>query len=227
MRKGMGKGTGKGYKNMMGIDPKVHSQSARGIKQPQRINPIVKRNIYADDLPNNIKDWKQDISLKSGTFQFTNDKKTLYSKLGAWKHPNGKWFLENNIFKKTPTGSEPLHTFNLGMFDTRAEAVEKAITFMSASSGATPPNDPYDSKRHSECAKGVKKSNSKFKQETELDVIMKKKFSGYDNKRLVDKANRDFKANKNTDDVDFEIARRKDLGLIKTKVGFDTIELIE
>jgi len=67
----------------------------------------------------------------------------------------------------------------------------------------------------------------KVKEETELDKTIKKKFSGYDNQRLVDKANRDFKANKNTDDVDFEIARRKDLGLIKTKVGFDTIELIE
>jgi len=36
-RKGMGKGKGKGYKNIMGKDPLVHSQSARGMKQPQKV----------------------------------------------------------------------------------------------------------------------------------------------------------------------------------------------
>lgn len=36
-RKGMGYGTGKGYKNIAGSDPKVHSQSSKGIKQPQQI----------------------------------------------------------------------------------------------------------------------------------------------------------------------------------------------
>jgi hypothetical protein len=36
-RKGLGKGKGKGYKNIAPRDPKVHSQSARGIKQPQRV----------------------------------------------------------------------------------------------------------------------------------------------------------------------------------------------
>ncbi len=40
-RKGMGKGTGKGYKNIISSDKKIHSQSAKGIKQPQRINPII------------------------------------------------------------------------------------------------------------------------------------------------------------------------------------------
>jgi hypothetical protein len=35
MRKGLGKGTGSGYKNMIPTDPRVHRQSACGIKQPQ------------------------------------------------------------------------------------------------------------------------------------------------------------------------------------------------
>jgi len=39
-RKGLGKGKGKGYKNLQGRDPKVHSDSARGRKQPQKINII-------------------------------------------------------------------------------------------------------------------------------------------------------------------------------------------
>ena len=37
-RKGMGQGKGKGYKNIIGKDPMVHSQSAKGVKQPQNIN---------------------------------------------------------------------------------------------------------------------------------------------------------------------------------------------
>ncbi len=41
VRKGMGKGTGKGYKNLMGSDKKIHSQSAKGIKQPQRVKNII------------------------------------------------------------------------------------------------------------------------------------------------------------------------------------------
>lgn len=37
----MGQGRGKGYKNMMGTDSRIHSLSSRGIKQPQRINPLL------------------------------------------------------------------------------------------------------------------------------------------------------------------------------------------
>lgn len=36
-RQGMGMGTGKGYRNMIGKDPNVHSLSAKGIKQPQKV----------------------------------------------------------------------------------------------------------------------------------------------------------------------------------------------
>lgn len=36
-RKGMMIGSGKGYKNVMGKDPKVHSESAKGIKQPEKV----------------------------------------------------------------------------------------------------------------------------------------------------------------------------------------------
>lgn len=41
MRKGMMVGTGKrGYHNVIGKDPAVHSQSAKGIKQPQKVSAI-------------------------------------------------------------------------------------------------------------------------------------------------------------------------------------------
>ena len=53
MRKGMMKGKGKGYKNVIGKDPIVHSMSSKGIKQPQRVSLIMlnvpKRNSYIYD----------------------------------------------------------------------------------------------------------------------------------------------------------------------------------
>lgn len=45
-RKGLGKGKGKGYKNIIGKDKKVHSDSAKGRKQPQSergIHPMPKK----------------------------------------------------------------------------------------------------------------------------------------------------------------------------------------
>ncbi len=39
IRRGLGKGKGKGYKNLIPKDPKVHSMSAKGIKQPQKLSP--------------------------------------------------------------------------------------------------------------------------------------------------------------------------------------------
>jgi hypothetical protein len=40
-RHGLGKGSGSGYRNMIPTDPRVHSQSAKGLKQPQRFMPIM------------------------------------------------------------------------------------------------------------------------------------------------------------------------------------------
>ena len=44
VRKGLGAGRGKGYKNIQGRDPKIHSDSARGRKQPQKLPYIPKLN---------------------------------------------------------------------------------------------------------------------------------------------------------------------------------------
>jgi len=43
IRKGLGKGKGKGYKNIIPRDPRVHSLSRRGIKQPQRVSPRIQK----------------------------------------------------------------------------------------------------------------------------------------------------------------------------------------
>lgn len=47
-RKGMMKGKGRGYKNVVGKDPVVHSQSARGMKQPQRVRVPLMRVPYGN-----------------------------------------------------------------------------------------------------------------------------------------------------------------------------------
>ena len=41
-RKGLGKGKGKGYSNIAPTDPKIHSDSANGIKQPQKVSIFTK-----------------------------------------------------------------------------------------------------------------------------------------------------------------------------------------
>jgi len=62
-RKGLGRGLGKGYKNIIPKDPKVHSDSAKGRKQPQKVNIIdmsyndfAKRGIYLPKMDDTDKD---------------------------------------------------------------------------------------------------------------------------------------------------------------------------
>jgi hypothetical protein len=51
MRKGMMKGSGKrGYHNIIGKDPMVHSQSAKGIKQPQKRMNILRKRKRRDNI---------------------------------------------------------------------------------------------------------------------------------------------------------------------------------
>lgn len=57
-RKGLGRGTGKGYKNIVGKDPRVHSDSARGMKQPQRNVEKASHLIRTIQKENEIKDLK-------------------------------------------------------------------------------------------------------------------------------------------------------------------------
>ena len=47
----MGSGTGKGYKNLAGSDPKIHSQSSKGIKQPERVCIISTPQPSSENLP--------------------------------------------------------------------------------------------------------------------------------------------------------------------------------
>jgi len=70
MRKGIGKGTGRGYKNMLGNDPRVHSMSAKGLKQPQRLNPIINQGFK--DVDNFVEEIET--SKKKGFIQRATDR---------------------------------------------------------------------------------------------------------------------------------------------------------
>jgi len=69
-RRGAAKGTGRGYRNLRGFpkDPFVHSQSAKGRKQPQLISPIynqVRHKFSAADMAL-IKKWNMKAPNKKG-----------------------------------------------------------------------------------------------------------------------------------------------------------------
>jgi hypothetical protein len=53
-RKGLGKGRGKGFKNLLPTDKKVHGDSARGIRQPQKISTRIKRKIDQLSRPDKL-----------------------------------------------------------------------------------------------------------------------------------------------------------------------------
>jgi len=121
-RRGKGKGKGKGYKNLMGKDPVVHRQSAKGIKQPQRIPHIP--NIRTNNVPSG---WytlmdKNELSVyKSLTenkeVHIGNDK----NRLPAMK--NDLWrvnFVEDNY-------SSPSDSW---VFKNKKDAIEKANELM-------------------------------------------------------------------------------------------------
>jgi hypothetical protein len=88
VRKGMGKGKGRGYKNLMGKDPRVHSDSAKGRKQPQKLTfaqrfiPAFRPTAPRKPIPDKYKNivakyeptvkkwgWKRIYSSSTGDFQ--------------------------------------------------------------------------------------------------------------------------------------------------------------
>jgi len=69
-RKGMMKGKGKGYKNIMGKDPAVHSQSAKGMKQPQRITvPLMRVPYGKKETPLEKREYTMGVGQPVGTIK--------------------------------------------------------------------------------------------------------------------------------------------------------------
>jgi hypothetical protein len=57
-RKNLGKGLGKGYKNILNTDPAIHSMSAKGIKQKKSMNQMPKKEPVKLDLSYAVIDVK-------------------------------------------------------------------------------------------------------------------------------------------------------------------------
>jgi hypothetical protein len=106
-RIGLGAGQGKGYRNIVGRDPYIHSQSAQGIKQPQRLNHlsvafpkphntltefdgILKqlnvmekpyRKVWADYRKKRISEEKRDQKIRMLNLIYETKRKALYRKI--------------------------------------------------------------------------------------------------------------------------------------------------
>jgi len=82
-RRGMGAGRGKGYRNIAGGDPRIHSQSAKGMKQPQSIPITLTRVPYGSSkTPVHLREYRMGSGLPVGTIKeyqdlFDNQKKNV------------------------------------------------------------------------------------------------------------------------------------------------------
>lgn len=119
----MGKGTGKGYKNIIGTDKRIHSMSAKGIKQPQRINPIFVNKVLSERKIKE-KGWNKS---RDAPFEISwvNPKKII--KVYVEK-PSGvkEWSVYTNFLNKA--GEEDFDDF--GTFKTKELAIDFAIKYM-------------------------------------------------------------------------------------------------
>ena len=97
-RKGMMKGRGRGYKNVMGKDPYVHSQSAKGIKQPQKINELKIRIKALSKFKAPAFQEEREL-LKEEYKNLLNTKEEAYNKAKEYMKNNSqtKEILESNV----------------------------------------------------------------------------------------------------------------------------------
>ena len=73
-----------------------------------------------------------------------------------------------------------------------------------------------------------KKENLPHKRsESELTTKLRKRYASYSSQALIDRANRDYANGKNTDDIEYELARRSQTGEIEYKGEYDKLVLIK
>jgi len=90
-RKGLGKGRGMGYKNLIPIkDSRVHSQSSRGIKQKQKLNSIIRQTEIIDGKFGQL--WKlrgkipeDELEKKFKKLRESKQKKQLWDKIRKYR----------------------------------------------------------------------------------------------------------------------------------------------
>jgi len=116
-RKGMMIGKGSGYKNVVGRDPAVHSQSAQGIKQPQHVNIIP--SISKKEWNETPKDYKSIIKGTPYQLRMENGSTVLTPvnivEKKSFKSGNQIVKLELNIKEKEGTDYETFQKENFAV----------------------------------------------------------------------------------------------------------------
>lgn len=90
-RKGMGLGTGKGYRNIIPFDKPVHQMSAKGIRQPQHLSYLGKcggKSPFGKHKPKNLVDFGKQNQV-SWAFSILSDAQELID-MGLYKEANEK-----------------------------------------------------------------------------------------------------------------------------------------
>ena len=70
-------------------------------------------------------------------------------------------------------------------------------------------------------------ANRILKGQDDLEDKLKRRFASYSNQKLIDRCNRDYKNGKNTDDIEYELSRRRREGKINYKAGYDELVLVK
>lgn len=105
-RKGLGKGRGKGYKNIVSTDARVHSDSRKGIKQPQKARVITRKKKLPDVAEFYDYLWKEN----DGVFYrgVSNGREEGYGELGkgiyfAWDEGVATTFGQISAYRRNET----------------------------------------------------------------------------------------------------------------------------
>lgn len=101
-RRGAGRGTGKGYRNLRGFprDPTIHSQSAKGMKQPQKIPKLELLRDYDYEVTSR--------GLKTATFAGLAKREHNIYKIQEYNKPKIKKFLQMLGYKIVKEGKEEM-----------------------------------------------------------------------------------------------------------------------
>ena len=214
MRKGMATGQGSGYKNVIGVDPKVHSESAQGIKQPQRITANTFQYISARSNPVDIQNSPEDL-------EFGN-KGVYMSTTMSGKELDD--FMQNNLDLKNHKDYEYV-------INQRLDGEFVGVLFLMSEQGAGRWQSSLGNKQFSKTdVNELKKRKYELFEErrqrdTELDNTISKRFKSYSDELLLERLNRRFKNNQNDDDEVYELFRRSQIKGFRVIPKFDTYEI--
>jgi len=168
-RKGLAKGKGSGYKNIIAKDPKVHSDSAKGRKQPQKIPKVGVIIPSKADMP--VKDIEFDESVEVEEFK-PETKASKLKRFAVEEFKVGKSFAQSKLEqlkkKREKERIEELEEINHPLvkeFERQKARVEELKTQISENE-----DEDKESKLFDELGKEQEQLREKQEKITDLDV---------------------------------------------------------